>query len=114
MNPNIPLEIFLPPEPELSYINILVSRDWHGLNNGVFFFRVSEWSLELMSAVTAFRHFRPDVKLNYNDQSALAILLDEGKNSLSECNIATETMQEPFNRSVAYVPNHWFNAYPTI
>jgi hypothetical protein len=76
MNPNIPLEIFLPPEPEWSHINALVTNDHHGLNNGVFFLRVNEWSVWLMAATVAWKIYKPDVLLRFHDQTALGFLLD--------------------------------------
>lgn len=36
MNPNIPLEIFIPPSPEFTYVNMLATNDRHGRNNGFF------------------------------------------------------------------------------
>jgi hypothetical protein len=76
MNPNIPLEIFLPPEPEWSHINALVTNDHHGLNNGVFFLRVNEWSVWLMAATVAWKIYKPDIPLRFHDQTALGFLLD--------------------------------------
>jgi len=76
MNPNVPLEIFLPPEPEWSHINALVTNDHHGLNNGVFFLRVNEWSVWLMAATVAWKIYKPDIPLRFHDQTALGILLE--------------------------------------
>ncbi|KAH1322859.1 hypothetical protein KXV58_008028 [Aspergillus fumigatus] len=47
MNPNMPLETFLPP-PELPNVHLLTSRGWNGLRGGVFFLRVHPclWWLE--------------------------------------------------------------------
>ncbi|KAH2958921.1 hypothetical protein ACP6JB_008245 [Aspergillus fumigatus] len=47
MNPNMPLETFLPP-PELPNVHLLTSRGWNGLHGGVFFLRVHPclWWLE--------------------------------------------------------------------
>ncbi|PYH96559.1 hypothetical protein BO71DRAFT_417747 [Aspergillus ellipticus CBS 707.79] len=41
MNPNMPLETFLPP-PELSHTHLMLTEDWNGMNNGVFFIRVHQ------------------------------------------------------------------------
>lgn len=93
-NPNIPLEIFLPPE-EFPHIHLLATADPHGPNNGIFFLKIHPWSVELLSAVIAYPTFRPDQALQYRDQSALEKILKEPK----------------FHRNFAIVPQRWFNAY---
>jgi hypothetical protein len=89
MNPHIPLEIFLPPEPEWSHIHALVTNDHHGLNNGVFFLRVHEWSVWLMAATVAWKIYKPNVPLHFHDQTALGHLLDTVSFSLliSSCGL---------------------------
>lgn len=94
MNPNIPLDIFLPPD-KFSNIHMLVTNDLNGLNNGVFPIRVHPWSVELMSAVIAFTTYRPDVQLVFRDQSALEEVLKEDR----------------FRHNVFRLPQRWFNAY---
>ncbi|KAH1778055.1 hypothetical protein KXX07_004958 [Aspergillus fumigatus] len=83
MNPNMPLETFLPP-PELPNVHLLTSRGWNGLHGGVFFLRVHPWSVELLSAAIAY----PVSAIN---------------NVLAE--------NEYFARSTVYCPLRWFNAY---
>ncbi|KAL0938329.1 uncharacterized protein CTRU02_204939 [Colletotrichum truncatum] len=77
-------------------VQLLVTDDWNGLNNGVFLLRVGRWAVELFSAIVAFRHYRPDVKLPFTEQSAMEILIKEPK----------------FKDAVQFVPQHWFNTYP--
>lgn len=91
----VPLEIFLPP-PDLTVVQALVTQDWNGLNAGVFLLRVSEWTVEFLSAVLAFPIFRPDVQLTWSEQSAMDVLLRE----------------ERFANGSVIVPARWFNAYP--
>ena len=93
MNPNIPLDIFLPPA-EFPHLHLLVTADPHGLNNGVFFIKVHPWSIELLSAVVAYRVFRPDTELQYRDQSALDNVLKE----------------KHFRKNFLLLPQRWFNA----
>ena len=93
MNPNIPLNVFLPPA-EFSHLHLLMTADPHGLNNGVFFIKVHPWSIELLSAVVAYRIFRPDTELQYRDQSALEDVLKE----------------KHFKKSFLLLPQRWFNA----
>lgn len=77
MNPEIPLDIFIPPSPEFSYVNLLYTNDRNGLNNGVFLIRVNEWAIRLLSAVIAYHTFKPDVKLKYTEQSALELMIED-------------------------------------
>jgi hypothetical protein len=76
-------------------INILVTNDPNGLNAGVFIMRVHEWSVNFLSDVIAFRHFRPDVQLPYVEQTAMEILLREGR----------------YKDNAAYIPQEWINPY---
>jgi hypothetical protein len=71
MNAQIPLEIFLPPEPGFNHISLLATRDRNGLNNGVFFVRVGEWALKLFASASSIREYQPDVVLKYTEQSAM-------------------------------------------
>lgn len=81
LNYNVPLEIFLPPEDHegLRNINILISDDWNGLNNGIFGIRVSRYAAELFAGILAFRDFEPETELVFQDQSAMEILLKRRK-----------------------------------
>ncbi|KAF2159032.1 glycosyltransferase family 34 protein [Zasmidium cellare ATCC 36951] len=96
LNPHIPIEVFLPPPgSEFDDVHLLFSNDWNGLNNGVFPVRVNQWSVQLFSAITSFRHYRPDAPLPFRDQSAMDAL-----------------MHEPaFSSNLAQAPQRWFNAY---
>jgi hypothetical protein len=81
MNPQISLDVFVPPSPEFDYVNLLKTHDRHGLNNGVFLIRINEWSVKVLTAVLAFHHFKPMVELKYSEQSALdEILKDVSRN----------------------------------
>ncbi|KAL3420061.1 galactosyl transferase gma12 mnn10 family protein [Phlyctema vagabunda] len=96
MNPNIPLDIFIPPSPEFDNVNLLVTNDRHGLNNGVFLIRVNDWSVKLLSGIISYHFFRPQVELKYTEQSGME-----------------EMIQDPYwKKSVVYVPQFWFNSYP--
>lgn len=95
MNPNIPIELFLPPA-DFPDVHVILSKDWNGLNNGVFPIRVHPWSVELLSAVIAYPHNFPDTLLVFRDQSALEKLLEN---------------DDYFRNSTIYAPLRWFNAY---
>lgn len=94
LNPKLGLSHFLPPA-EYNDVNVLVTNDMNGLNNGVFFIRVCAWAIEVMSANVAYRTFNPDEKLTFQDQSALDNIFHMPK----------------FRDQVVYCPQRWFNAY---
>lgn len=95
MNPEIPLEIFIPPS-DFGHINWLAGRDWNGLNAGVLFLRVARWSLTLLVRAMTYQHHHPGEDYTFEEQSVLAKL--------------TETDME-FRRECLYIPRKWFNAY---
>lgn len=95
LNPHIPVDIFLPPAG-WSDVNLMVTRDFNGLNNGVFPIRVCSWSVELLSAVLSFPHYKPNIELEFRDQSALEHLLKQPR----------------FERHTMSPPQRWFNGYP--
>ncbi|KAL2373302.1 hypothetical protein RJ035_002056 [Blastomyces gilchristii] len=95
MNPNMPLETFLPP-PHLPHVHLLLSKDWNGMNSGVFLIRVHPWSVQLLTATTAYPIYNPNVELRWFDQSAMGNLIKEN---------------DYFRRSTVYCPLRWFNAY---
>ncbi|KAL4873559.1 hypothetical protein BDV12DRAFT_80716 [Aspergillus spectabilis] len=95
MNPNMRIETFLPP-PHLTDVHMVVTKDWNGMNAGVFPIRVHPWSIELLSAAIGYPFTNPDATLFWAEQSALVRLFHE---------------REYFSRSVVYAPLRWFNAY---
>ncbi|OJJ00717.1 hypothetical protein ASPVEDRAFT_82276 [Aspergillus versicolor CBS 583.65] len=94
MNPNMRLETFLPPA-HLSDVHIVLTKDWNGMNAGVFPIRVHPWSIKLLSAAIALPILKPGIKLFWEEQSALVSVLEK----------------EYFAQSAVYVPLRWFNAY---
>ncbi|KAI6784830.1 uncharacterized protein J7T54_007923 [Emericellopsis cladophorae] len=98
---------FLPPSAALASrddepktgtegVNMLVTSDWNGLNNGIFLVRVGRWSLDLFSDIIAYRHYNPDIELKFTEQTAMELLLAD----------------ERYHEAVTWVPQWWFNAYP--
>ncbi len=97
LNPNIRWEHFLPPsDPLFSDIHFIGSQDWYGLNCGVFFMRVSEWSVYMLTDVSALPRLHPQIELyGQPDQNAMKhVFRWEGR---------------PDN--VIYEPRVWFNGY---
>lgn len=115
MNPKIPLEIFLPPEDKWGHIHALVTNDHRGLNNGVFFLRVHEWSVWLMTATLGLEIYQPDVELEFGDQSAMGIWVKDVRNGCSSYKnrnkLLIKFLQERFRDNIMHVPQRWFNAY---
>ncbi|KAJ4290541.1 hypothetical protein N0V90_010758 [Kalmusia sp. IMI 367209] len=68
MNPQIPLNIFVPPEPEFSNIQMLVTDDLNGLNNGVFMVR--PWWASSVAYVPQhwFNGFPPELDINEDNK----------------------------------------------
>jgi mannan polymerase II complex MNN10 subunit len=79
-----------PPE-----VNLLATNDLNGLNNGIFLLRVSQWAVEVFTAILAYRHYNPEVELKFAEQSAMELVLNDDR----------------FKDKVQLVPQHWFNAY---
>lgn len=100
MNPETSPEIFLPPHDDHELhpenIHLLVTKDRNGLNTGIFFIRVHEWSVRFLSKTLAVPLFRPDVDLGASaDQQAMAYLINE----------------TDFRANTTFIPKQWVNAY---
>ncbi|PNS16108.1 hypothetical protein CAC42_4509 [Sphaceloma murrayae] len=94
-NSEMPLEIFTPPADKWSHVNYLVTNDLNGMNDGVFFLRVCEWSINFMAAGLAYRSFNPKVDLRYDEQTALELL----------------SRHDQWKNGTMHAPQRWFNAY---
>jgi len=94
LNPQIPLEIFLPPE-DFKHTNFVGTHDSDGLNGGAFFLRVDDWSVQMLVEVIA-----PPREPSVN----IAELKDEKA-------LETVLRGEKFREGVVYQPRTWFNAY---
>ncbi|KAJ0424254.1 hypothetical protein BJY00DRAFT_299373 [Aspergillus carlsbadensis] len=94
-NPNMRLETFLPP-PHLTGVHLVLTKDWNGMNAGVFPIRVHPWSISFLSAAVGYPIMNPDATLIWAEQSAMVKVLEE---------------REELAQSVVYVPLRWFNAY---
>src|ERR1700761_1334406 len=82
----------------MQHINFLGTVDEDGLNCGVFFMRVNEWSVEVLIEVIEIRDSHPAlVHVDDKSQKALEIVLKD----------------ENFRKNVAYQPRLWYNAYQT-
>lgn len=89
------MEIFLPPA-DFNHIHFIGTKDENGLNSGVFFIHVHEWSVRMIAKSIGFPLFRQDIDLGYSiDQAAMAHILHDPEN----------------HDHVLYQPRHWFNTY---
>jgi hypothetical protein len=70
MNPQIPLHIFVPPKG-FDHIELVVTRDKNGLNNGVFVVKIGQWAFKMFASALSMREYMPDVDLKYTEQSAM-------------------------------------------
>ncbi|KAF2714387.1 glycosyltransferase family 34 protein [Pleomassaria siparia CBS 279.74] len=96
MNPQLPLAIFVPPEPDFGHVHMLVTNDSNGLNNGVFLCRVSQWSFKLFASALSIREYEPETPLKYTEQSGME-----------------EALKRPWwATGTVFVPQRWFNGFP--
>ncbi|KPI41583.1 uncharacterized protein AB675_9005 [Cyphellophora attinorum] len=99
LNPNVPLEVFLPPptpDNRWDHIQALVCQDSNGLNTGVLALKVDIWAVKFLASTLSTRESQPNVELKYNDQSAMEFWLQSNL----------------FRNNTMHVPQRWFNAYP--
>ena len=95
MNPQIPLEIFIPPS-DFKHIHWIAGKDYNGLNAGVFLLRVNTWSLDLLTRTMTYKHYHPSEDYPFEEQTIFARLTEK---------------DDQFKKNSVYVPKHWFNAY---
>lgn len=97
LNPQIPLESFLPPE-DFQNGHILATRDEDGVNAGVFFLRVHSWSVKLLIDILAIpkNEFGSDGRLGQDaSRKAFEKILHS----------------EDYRDHVFYQPRKWYNTY---
>lgn len=95
INPQIAVENFLPPTDVGEY-HVLATKDQNGLNTGIFFLRVHQWSVNMLLQAVAMPMFRSDIDLGYSvDQTAMALLFNETENK----------------DYILYQPRTWYNTY---
>lgn len=93
LNPNIQWELFLPPDT-FPDINFLTTKNVDGFNAGLFFFRVDEWSVDILSDAYSLHRLRPEIEISGNiEQNALKYLFG----------------QEQHKKHILYQPQLWYN-----
>ncbi|KHN96575.1 uncharacterized protein MAM_05518 [Metarhizium album ARSEF 1941] len=74
LNPEIPVEIFLPPR-DMADIHVVATRDWDGLTAGVFFVHVHPWSVTMFREAVGYPQYNQGADPGYDaDQEAIARL----------------------------------------
>ncbi|KYG41214.1 glycosyltransferase family 34 protein [Acidomyces richmondensis BFW] len=102
VNPAISPCTFLPPR-ELENVFALVTADHHGLNNGIFYLRVHQSSLDLLTQIVDYPMAHPDVDLGWSaDQAAMERVIKSIEMDLRDQNKAP---------GIAWVPREWFNTF---
>jgi hypothetical protein len=101
LNPNMPLSIFLPP-PDLSHIHFVGSKDWNGLNAGVFFIRVHPWTVSMLTSAMSYPICHKDIELTFAEQEAmkLTFLRESGGSD-----------DKGWQSGTVFMPRKWFDAY---
>ena len=95
LNPQIPLEMFLPPDDEKD-IHFIATHDTTGINSGVMFMRVHQWSLKMLIQVLT-------VSLAGNEHE-LAVSKDQPA--------LEQVLGMPdFGGKTVFQPRPWFNAF---
>jgi len=94
LNPNVPWTLFVPPS-DFEDIHLLATKDHHGLNAGMLMLRVHAWTVSMLAEVVSLRHFKPNLELEYYDQSALKYIIE----------------RPGYEEHCAYQPHDWWNAF---
>ncbi|OCK78074.1 glycosyltransferase family 34 protein [Lepidopterella palustris CBS 459.81] len=99
LNPQIPLEAFLPPpDDQFNHVNFLGSTHAADLSTTAFFLRVSPWSVKLLVKAMALPMIDQSQDFGVNmDQASLGSVLNE----------------TDFRPSALYQPHSWYNTLQT-
>ncbi|KAG8533735.1 uncharacterized protein KY384_001476 [Bacidia gigantensis] len=94
LNNEVSWSLFLPP-PEFNEINFLATKDQNGFNAGMFFIRICEWSVNMLSEVVSLRQFKPTLELPFYDQSAMLWAIE----------------RPGYEEHAVYQPHNWWNSF---
>lgn len=102
LNKEIPLDIFLPP-PDMEQIHCVVSKDHNGLNTGVLFLQVHQWTVSFLIETIGYPLYQPEQDLGSSaDQTSMDRVL-------------SKTIDGPEGKGYQdgwiYTPRSWTNAY---
>ncbi|KAL2846419.1 cytochrome P450 [Aspergillus pseudoustus] len=95
INPSVPLEIFLPPSP-IDDIHLIATKDHRGLNTGIFFLHVHQWTIDLLIESLGYPIYNPSIDLGVQvDQSAMEKVIKGSR----------------YQDNITYLPRTWINTY---
>jgi hypothetical protein len=100
INPAISPELFLPPS-DLSHIHFIGTRDQNGLNTGIFYLRVSSWSVSFLVDTMALCHTEIDLGRSA-DQEAMTRVLRRTQGG---------PQGQGYRHGMIFIPRTWINAY---
>ena len=95
LNPNVHWELFLPNDafPDIYF---MATKNVDGFNAGLCFFRINEWSVDLLSDAYSLSRLRPEINISGNvEQNALQYLFDLERNK----------------KHILYQPQLWYNGF---
>ncbi|KAH8693753.1 hypothetical protein BGW36DRAFT_210132 [Talaromyces proteolyticus] len=102
INPAIPADIFLPPR-DLSEIHFVASKDQNGLNTGIVFFHVHQWTISMLIEALAHPLYLPAIDLGVSaDQEAMARIMKKTTDGPDG---------QGYAQGMAYLPRPWINTY---
>lgn len=102
VNPAISPCAFLPPD-QLSDIFALVTADHQGLNNGIFFLRVSPASVDLLTQILDYPLAHPDEDLGwFGEQRAMELVIQA---------VEAQSKAQGSSSGIAWIPRLWVNAF---
>ena len=94
MNPEIPWDIFLPPN-DFNDKHIIGTQDNNGFNAGMLILRVHPWTINALNQALALPGLKPEIQLHFFDQSAIAMVCD----------------RPGYREHIIYQPRRWWNRY---
>ena len=95
LNHNVHWELFLPPD-NFPDIYFMATKNVDGFNAGLCFFRVNEWSVDLLSDAYSLSRLRPEIDISGNiEQNALKYVFDLERNK----------------KHILYQPQLWYNGF---
>ena len=102
VNPAISPCAFLPPD-KLQSIFALVTADHQGLNNGIFYLRVHQSSVDLLTQIVDYPLAHPDEDLGwFGEQAAMEDVIHSTETQLKD---------QGSPPGIAWVPRKWFNTF---
>ena len=99
LNSRVSLDIFVADLPGIENFNFLYAADYNGLNAGLLFLRVSEWTSLFLANVLTLGRPQGTPQLPFWEQGAIVACLQEN----------------PYYKEASLeLPKHWFNVYPNL